>query len=142
MHQNYKHTKVLGELLGLNENTLFSVIVFVGDSTFKTEMPENVTYGKGYIRFIKSETQPIFSQPEVISITRRVESGRLTPSFKTNREHVKHVKKNIEQKANNKSCPTCAREMILREIKKGKNVGNKILGCSKFPKCRYAVKVA
>ena len=49
LHQNYKHTKVLEDLLGLSDGQMFSVVVFVGDSTFKTEMPDNVTYGMGYI---------------------------------------------------------------------------------------------
>jgi len=41
LHQNYKHVKTLESLLGLNEQQVHSVIVFIGDSTFKTEMPSN-----------------------------------------------------------------------------------------------------
>ncbi len=98
LHQNYKHTKTLESLLGLNEEQIFSVAVFVGDSTFKTEMPENVTYGKGYIRFVKSKTQPVLTEAEVENIKSKIVSGRLTPSFKTNREHVRHVKTIIAEK--------------------------------------------
>ncbi len=141
LHQNYKHTKTLESLLELNEEQIFSVIVFVGDSTFKTEMPENVTYGKGYIRFIKSKVQSVLTEQEVIEITSKIETGRLTPSFKTNREHVKHVKAIVEKKDNNKSCPKCGEEMVLREVKKGQNIGNKFWGCSSFPKCRGIVNV-
>ncbi len=141
LHQNYKHTKVLGELLGLSENQLFSVVVFVGDSTFKTEMPENITYGKGYIRFIKSKTQSKLSESEVISVIHKIESGRLIPSFKTNREHVKHVKENIAKKLVSQTCPKCGGEMVLRKVKKGQNIGNKFWGCSKFPKCRGIVNI-
>jgi len=141
LYQNYKHTKVLGELLGLSEAQLFSVVVFVGDSTFKTEMPENVTYGKGYIRFIKSKTKPILSESEVVCVTHKIENGRLTPSFKTNREHVKHVKEIIAKKAVSQTCPKCGSEMVLRKVKKGQNAGNKFWGCSNFPKCRGVVNV-
>ncbi len=49
LHQNYKHIKALETLLGCNEEHLHSVIVFIGDSTFKTEMPPNVTYARGSI---------------------------------------------------------------------------------------------
>lgn len=136
LHQNYKHTKVLGELLELNDNQIFSVVVFVGDSTFKTQMPENVTYGKGYIRYIKSKTQPVLSETEAAHVKEKIETGRLTPSFKINREHVKHVKTIVANKANQKQCPKCGSGMVLREVKKGKNMGNKFWGCSKFPKCR------
>ena len=93
LHQNYKHVKTLESLLGLNEKQVHSVIVFVGNSKFKTEMPENVTYGGGYARYIKSKTTSVLTESEVIEITKKIELGRLTPSFKTNREHVKHVKK-------------------------------------------------
>ena len=141
LHQNYKHTKTLESLLGLNEEQIFSVIVFVGDSTFKTEMPENVTYGKGYIRFIKSKNQPVLTESEVKEITSKIEAGRLTPSFKTNREHVKHVKTIVEKKENNQACPKCGGAMVLREFKKGQNIGNKFWGCSSFPKCRGIVNV-
>lgn len=98
LHQNYKHTKTLESLLGLNEEQIFSVIVFVGDSTFKTEMPENVTYGKGYIRFIKSKKQQVLTEFEVYDITRKIKSGRLVPSFKTNKEHVKNIKIILSEK--------------------------------------------
>ena len=141
LHQNYKHTKTLESLLGLNEEQIFSVIVFVGDSTFKTEMPENVTYGKGYTRFIKSKVQHVFTELEVKDITSKIESGRLTPSFKTNREHVKHVKTIVEKKESSQSCPKCGGGMVLREVKKGQNIGNKFWGCSSFPKCRGVVNV-
>jgi len=57
LHQNYKHTKTLEAALSLESEKVFSVVVFVGDSTFKTTMPENVTHGGGYIRYIKSKTQ-------------------------------------------------------------------------------------
>lgn len=141
LHQNYKHIKTLESLLELNEGHFFSVIVFVGGSTFKTEIPENVMYGKGYIRFIKSKFQHIFTELEVKEITRKIKSGRLTPSFKTNREHVKHVKTIVEKKENSHSCPKCGGEMVLREVKKGQNIGNKFWGCSSFPKCKGVVNV-
>ena len=53
LHQNYKHTKTLEALLELEESQVHSVIVFIGDSTFKTPLPDNVTYGMGYIRYIR-----------------------------------------------------------------------------------------
>ena len=68
LHQNYKHVKTLQSLLELNPEQIHSVIVFVGDSTFKTQMPENVTYGFGYAKFIKSKTNPVLSEGEVENI--------------------------------------------------------------------------
>jgi hypothetical protein len=98
LHQNYKHTKTLEALLGLNQAQIFSVIVFVGDSTFKTKMPQNVTYGKGYIRFIKSKSRRILSEFEVQNVIENIAQNRLSKSFKTNRTHIKHVKTLLKNK--------------------------------------------
>jgi len=143
LHQNYKHVKTLESLLGLNSQQIHSVVVFTGDSTFKTDMPENVTYGSGYLRFIKSKTQPVLTEAEVTEIKSKIETGRLKPSLKTNREHVAHVREIIAEKENKnaKECPKCGSEMVIRESRKGQNIGKKFWGCSSFPKCRYAAEI-
>jgi restriction system protein len=143
LHQNYKHVKTIESLLGLNEQQVHSVIVFVGDSTFKAEMPENVTYGGGYIKFIKSRATPVLTESEVSEITNKIESGRLIRSLKTNREHIRHVKNIIAEKENPNSiaCPKCGSPMVLRETKKGQDVGKKFWGCPQFPRCRGIVAI-
>jgi hypothetical protein len=138
LHQNYKHTITLADLLTINHDNLFSVVVFVGGSTFKTEMPSNVTQGGGYIKFIKSKKEIIFSQAEVNSIIGAINSGKLKTNLKTHFNHINHVKSIKEQKSdtNIRSCPKCGSEMVLRKATKGKNAGNNFWGCSQFPKCR------
>lgn len=101
LHQNYKHVKALQSLLNLSDEQVFSLVVFVGDSTFKTEMPENVTYAGGYIRYIKSKTQTVLSDAEIDRIENMIDDGRLTPSFKTDRAHVQHVTEVIKNKQSN-----------------------------------------
>lgn len=143
LHQNYKHVKTLESLLGLNEQQVHSVIVFVGDSTFKTKMPENVTYGGGYARYIKSKNTPVLTGSQVTEIVYKIEQGRLTQSFKTNREHVRHVKNIVAEKESNiiPTCPKCGGSMVLRETKKGQNIGQKFWGCAKFPECRGMMNI-
>ena len=34
-------------------------------------------------------------------------------------------------------CPRCGAALVLRTAKKGANAGNRFLGCSNYPKCRY-----
>lgn len=139
LHQNHKHVKTLQSLLELSDEQIHSVVVFVGDSTFKTNMPDNVTYGGGYIRYIKSITEHVLSQLEVDEIISKVESGRLTPSYKTHREHVNHVRNTITKRQATPPCPKCGADMIMRVAKKGQNKGNKFLGCSNFPQCRCII---
>ena len=143
IHQNYKHTKTLESCLSINPESIFSVIVFIGDSTFKTKVPENVTYARGCVKYIKSQTAEIFTQSEVTKIIEKIESGRLQRGLKTNMKHVDHVKTIIEAKEDQKEncCPKCGSEMVIRESKKGANVGSKFWGCSSFPKCRAVVKI-
>ncbi len=101
LHQNYKHLKTLESTLGIPAEYIFSVIVFVGDSTFKTDMPANVTYSRGCIDYIKSKTTRVLDYKQVHDLISAIEDGRLQPGIKTNREHVAHVKEIIKTKTEN-----------------------------------------
>ncbi len=56
-------------------------------------MPENVTQGSGYIRYIKSKNKPVLPESDVQNVIAKIEQERLTPSFKTDREHIKRLDK-------------------------------------------------
>jgi len=118
------------------------VVVFVGDSTFKADIPANVTYGGGYIRFIKSHKKALLSEPEVQQVIAQIAEGRLKPSIKTHVQHDWHVKEIVATKQApveslaTKACPKCGSKMVLRTSKKGPQAGNQFWGCSSFPKCR------
>jgi len=91
LHQNYKHIKTLENLLDLSNDKFHSIVVFIGDSTFKTKMPENVLSG-GYTDYIKSKDTILFTDNEVEKVIEQIESDRYERGYKTNREHVKHLK--------------------------------------------------
>lgn len=141
LHQNYKHVKTLQSLLGVSDEKIFSLIVFVGEAKLKTPMPDNVTHLGGYIRFIKAKKQAVFSQTQVSEIIHKIQADQLTPSFKTSREHTQHVKEIIKQKENTPTCPKCGSSMQLRKATKGANAGNEFWGCNRFPKCRGIINV-
>ncbi|WP_421863756.1 NERD domain-containing protein [Motiliproteus sp.] len=136
LRQNYKHVKTLEAALEIEPSHIHSLIVFVGDSTFKTDMPENVTYAGGYIRYIKSRRDPVLSDVQVRLIIQKIEKGRLTRSIKTHVQHAKHVQEIVEKKSSEPLCPRCSSPMVLRESKKGQNIGKQFWGCSQFPRCR------
>jgi len=146
LYQNYKHTQTLLSALELEPDKVFSVVVFVGDSTFKTAMPDNVVYAGGYIRFIKSKKRSILNDGEVLSICTRLQSGRLKPSIRTHINHVKHVKTIVEEKKRQvkdvNSCPKCGKPMILRTPQSGNNQGKQFWGCSDYPKCKMVKQIA
>ena len=139
LHQNYKHIKALETLLGCSEEHLHSVIVFIGDSTFKTELPPNVTYARGCIRYIEQFNDVVFSDKDYARLTESINRIKLKRGVITDLKHRKHVKAVVTSKASSNQCPRCNSEMVLRETKRGENTGKQFWGCSTFPKCR-AVK--
>ena len=145
LHQNYKHVKTLEDLLLIGSNAkndcIFSVIIFIGDSIFKTKMPENVRFARGGIEYIKSKTDIVFNVQDLAIVIEQIDSGRLKRSIQTNRQHIKHVKEIIESKSDVKSCSRCGSEMVLRKATKGKNSGNEFWGCGTFPKCRNVISI-
>ncbi|HIF9512634.1 TPA: NERD domain-containing protein [Photobacterium damselae] len=139
LHQNYKHIKVLETLLGCSADYLHSVIVFIGDSTFKTEMPPNVTYARGSIRYIQQFNKVVFSDKDYARLTDSINQIKLKRGVITDLKHRNHVKEIVASKVSSNQCPRCCSEMVLRETKRGENIGKQFWGCSTFPKCR-AVK--
>ncbi|HIF9317336.1 nuclease-related domain-containing protein [Photobacterium damselae] len=139
LHQNYKHIKALETLLGCSSDYLHSVIVFIGDSTFKTEMPPNVTYARGSIRYIQQFNNVVFSDKDYARLTDSINQIKLKRGVITDLKHRNHVKEIVASKVSSNQCPRCGSEMVLRETKRGENIGKQFWGCSTFPKCR-AVK--
>ena len=142
LHQNYKHVETLKSILELNDQQILSVVVFVGSSTFKTEMPDNVINGSGLIKYVKSKVQQLILSTDVPMILSKIEAERLMPSRETTKAHIEHVKEIVEEKQNGNSCPKCGSPMVVREAKNGDNRGDKFLGCSRFPKCRGTATVS
>lgn len=136
LHQNYKHTKTLQSLLNCKEKHLHSVVVFVGNSTFKNKMPPNVTHSLGCLRYIKTYNQVVFSNDEYLQLIEDINNIKLKRGIVTDMKHRKHVKDIVAKKNNTNQCSSCGSKMVIREIKKGKKAGSKFLGCSSYPKCR------
>lgn len=142
LHQNYKHIKTLEAFLDIPLAAIHSVVVFVGNSTFKTPMPENVTSASSFIRHIKSKHEQLLSETDVNNVIRNIQDRRLQPGFKTNRAHVTHVTQTILTKQPPQTtCPKCGNPMVLRVAKVGRNAGNEFWGCSTFPACKGMVSI-
>ena len=92
LRQNYKHTKTLQDLLGLASEQVHSVIAFVGDCEFKTEMPPQVTRGDGFVGYIHSFAKTIWTPEEMQALMDKLEEVRLQPGRETDKQHVAHVK--------------------------------------------------
>lgn len=94
LHQNYKHQKVLQEILGdlIAPELIHSVVVFMPDCEFKTQMPTNVFRGAGWTDYVRNFKDPVISPLKLTRIQRRIEKEILEKSWKTNRQHVQNLK--------------------------------------------------
>lgn len=144
LHQNYKHVKAVSEVLNMAEEKIHSVVVFAGSSTFKTKMPDNVSSKGGFLNYIATKKEPLFTSSEVQEIIEVLYEKKLANSFKTHRNHVRDLKNrnnNATAQTNTDCCPKCGSALVLRTAKKGSNAGSQFYGCSSFPRCRYMKKI-
>jgi predicted RNA-binding Zn-ribbon protein involved in translation (DUF1610 family) len=138
LRQNYRHIKVLSEFLGLPEEKFHSVVMFWGESEFKTPMPVNVM-DKGYATYFKSKVVPLFGDDEVEQIITAIKSGILPKTWATRTAHIESLK---ERQGSTMTCPKCGAPLVLRTAKSGKNAGEQFYGCSKYPACRYTKAIS
>lgn len=94
LHQNYKHMKVLEDVLSdiLEPQHLHSVIVFMPESEFKTAMPSNVFRGAAWTDYVKGFQDAVIPAMKLKRIQLRIEKEVLEKSWKTNRLHVENLK--------------------------------------------------
>lgn len=93
LRQNYRHIKALESLLDLPSGAFKSVIVFTGDCTFKTEMPDEVCTCSDLIEYIRSIDTPILSEDQVAQACDRIRTMRMEQSWRTHRNHVDSLRR-------------------------------------------------
>ena len=141
--QNCGHVRAIEEALagiGLPKGAVKSVVIFVGKAKLEREMPENVTVGLGGTRYIQSFRTRVLLEQQVTEICTAIETGRLEPSWETNRQHVRNLRKRKDG-STQRLCPRCGRMMVLRTAKRGTGTGNQFWGCEGFPACRMVQNV-
>lgn len=137
--QHHRHARMLQVVLGLDAGKVLPLLVFVGNGSFKTEMPEHVIRTGGYIRYIKSKTIPILTRADVARLSERLASGQLEPAGNPGGQPATRGGNAAKAKAPAKTCPSCSSAMILRVASKGAQAGQKFWVCSAYPKCKAVV---
>lgn len=138
LRQNYRHVKAVQQALGargVSTGTVHSVIAFIGDATLRTQLPENVTVGLGFSRYVKSFRTPVLTDAEVHTACDAITMARLEPTRQTRREHVRHLRARKDPTAERK-CPRCGKQMVLRTSRRGPKAGTHFWGCSGYPACK------
>ncbi|MCL2075737.1 MAG: NERD domain-containing protein [Betaproteobacteria bacterium] len=93
LRQNYRHIKALESLLDLPTECFKSIVVFAGNCTLKTEMPDEVCRTSDLIKYIYSIDARIFSDAQVDDICNKIISFRLEPTRQVHRDHVENLKR-------------------------------------------------
>lgn len=99
LRQNYLHTQTLRALLDLPAEQVHSVVAFVGESQFKTDMPPQVLQGRAFIGYILQFQQQIWGPEEMQGLIDAIEQHRLAPGRATERAHAAQVQQRRERKA-------------------------------------------
>ena len=141
LRQNYRHIKSLVEFLSLPDQYFHSVVMFWGDSEFKTPMPPNVM-SRGYATYIRGKTEILLSDEDVVRIVTALQHGRMSTGLilgmQTRRAHLDSLAK---RHGSNTRCPKCGADLVERIVKSGDRAGERFLGCRAYPRCRFTRQV-
>ena len=100
LHQNYKHVKVLEQVLTdvLSPEHIHSLVVFMPEAEFKTAMPANVFRNASWTDYVKSFQEPVISETKLNRIQLHLEKAMLEKSRQTNRQHIEGLKQRKQVK--------------------------------------------
>lgn len=132
LKQNYRHTKCLSEYLHLDTRLLHSVVFFIGECEFKTQMPDNVLT-RGLSGFIKEFRERCLTEEKVQRATDTLRTLKESSTI-SKTDHMDSLRARHESAT---QCPRCGANLVQRTAKKGRSAGQAFLGCSKYPQCKY-----
>lgn len=130
--QTFRQKKVLSEFLNIDASVIHTIVYFVGDCRFKTQLPTNVLKSR-LGRYIRRFKDLVLAPEDVKRITRILER-HLSESTLTRRDHMRSLR---ERHSSTSTCPRCGSRLVTRIAKKGPNAGSKFLGCKDYPRCRF-----
>jgi len=133
LKQNYRHVKSLAEYIGLDMEYFKPVVFFIGDCEFKTPMPSNVLNG-GLVPYVKDFNNVCLTPQQVSDIEAQLIALKRDKSL-TKQVHLASLRERHEFAT---ICPNCGRPLVQRVARKGDAKGKPFLGCSGYPKCKFA----
>ncbi len=131
IHQNYKHVKAVESFLKVNPKSIFSIVVFVGNCRFMTDMPHNVMGLHDLIPYVEAHAEKIINDEQVSEHFRTL-ADYVNNTLITFDDHMR----NLEQNMVHPTCPKCGIPLVLRTARKGPDKGSEFWGCKNYPSCR------
>lgn len=136
IHQNYGHVKALEEILNLDNKLFISIVCFSNQAKLKVETKNNVVPLDYLVAKIR-KYQNIILEADLEAIYNRIVELNIKDKLER-RNHVKNIKNKIvedKEKIKNMICPKCGGKLVTRNSKYGP-----FIGCTNFPKCKFAKK--
>jgi restriction system protein len=124
---------VLSDLLGIQRDRFFPIVIFWGNCRLMTPMPPNVLTS-GFPGYIRSKTLVLFDDADVKRIVAAIRNVMLPRTWGTRRRHVARLK---ERFGSTVTCPSCGSPLTLRTARNGSHAGSQFYGCTRYPICRY-----
>ncbi len=142
LKQNKKHIEYLKAFLkDFGDVPCFSIITMVcddfkisGENDGNTVICNSITAMEKGIYKIAEDKEEVFDNDKKRKIYEYIKNNQYAGTDERNKhkQNVATYKDSIEKMKNQKLCPYCKTELVLREGKNGK-----FYGCKNFPKCRY-----
>lgn len=132
LRQTFRQKKILAEYLELEEFRIHTVVYFVGDSSFKTRLPDNVI-DSGLGSYVKSFQHQVLAPREINRVLGKLEK-HVSESSLTNWDHIESLR---ERHDSTTVCPKCGAKLVERTARKGRHAGTRFLGCENYPRCRF-----
>ena len=136
LRQAFRQKKSISEYLDIDESFIHTVVYFVGDCKFQTQLPANVLRS-GLSRYIKTFRSHVLSPAEIASMVGRLER-LVADSVLTTRDHLRSLR---QRHSSTSICPNCGSGLVERTAKQGPTAGSTFLGCENYPKCRFTRNV-
>ena len=139
--QNWRHIYVLSERLKLPKRYFFNVVVFCGDASVMTAVPDNVMGANDVVPYIHSFDKPLFDRDCSVRIFDSV-CKLFSLVTKEQREshvhmlHVLHAAAPVVHDGKAPRCPRCGAAMRLRH-RRSDNAP--FYGCSNYPQCHGTI---
>ena len=148
IRQNASHISCVRKNLKGYKGPIHSLIVFSDEAEFKNVTVNSsdvyVLYKRDLRRMIceiDSTYKSSISGDEINNIHAQL----MQASSRTDRTHhvekIYHRLSEKEGRLEKGLCPRCGSPLVVRTVKNGPREGSQVLGCSRYPDCRYTRKI-
>ena len=133
--QNKGHIKALRDLLyDYPDIKYIPIVVFTMKANFKKlEVVSHVVYSLGLLNIMKSYTEEIIMETNVVNLYKRIVGANNTDKV-ARKEHVENIR-NYKYKTEIGICPRCGGNLVERHGRYGT-----FIGCSNYPRCKFILK--